>query len=91
MLVPGVAGQRAADQQVPGPAGRLAAVAGQGGGRPVEDPRPLGAVPAAAPLPRLVRAWTARASARLRQDLDRFTFLLGGDDGESLFGPGTAG
>ena len=23
----------------------------------------------------------------LRQDLDRFTFLLGGDDGESLFGP----
>jgi hypothetical protein len=27
---------------------------------------------------------------RLRQDLDRFTFLLGGDDGESLFGHGTA-
>jgi len=26
----------------------------------------------------------------LRQDLDRFTFLLGADDGESLFGPGTA-
>jgi len=26
----------------------------------------------------------------LRQDLDRFTFLLGGDDGEVLFGPGTA-
>ena len=26
----------------------------------------------------------------LRQDLDRFTFLLGGDDGESLFGQGTA-
>ena len=24
----------------------------------------------------------------LRQDQDRFTFLLGGDDGESLFGPG---
>ena len=24
---------------------------------------------------------------QLRQDLDRFTFLLGGDDGESLFGP----
>ena len=23
----------------------------------------------------------------LRQDLDRFTFLLGGDDGEALFGP----
>ena len=23
----------------------------------------------------------------LRQDLNRFTFLLGGDDGESLFGP----
>jgi hypothetical protein len=28
--------------------------------------------------------------SQLRQDLDRFTFLLGGDDGESLFGPGTA-
>ena len=26
----------------------------------------------------------------LRQDLDRFVFLLGGDDGESLFGPDTA-
>jgi hypothetical protein len=26
----------------------------------------------------------------LRQDLNRFTFLLGGDDGESLFGHGTA-
>jgi hypothetical protein len=24
----------------------------------------------------------------LRQDLNRFTVLLGGDDGESLFGPG---
>ncbi len=24
--------------------------------------------------------------SELRQDLDRFTFLLGGDDGESLFG-----
>jgi hypothetical protein len=29
--------------------------------------------------------------SQLRQDLDRFTFLLGADDGESLFGPGTAG
>ena len=28
--------------------------------------------------------------AQLRQDLNRFTFLLGGDDGESLFGHGTA-
>jgi len=28
--------------------------------------------------------------AQLRQDLDRFTFLLGGDDGESLFGHGAA-
>ena len=28
--------------------------------------------------------------SQLRQDLDRFTFLLGGDDGESLFGPGPA-
>jgi hypothetical protein len=27
----------------------------------------------------------------LRQDLDRFVFLLGGDDGEALFGPDTAG
>jgi hypothetical protein len=25
---------------------------------------------------------------QLRQDLDRFTFLLGGTDGEELFGPG---
>ena len=25
---------------------------------------------------------------QLRQDLDRFTFLLGGSDGEELFGPG---
>jgi hypothetical protein len=30
-------------------------------------------------------------TAQLRQDLDRFTFLLGGDDGESLFGPDAAG
>ena len=29
--------------------------------------------------------------AQLRGDLDRFTFLLGGDDGESLFGPDPAG
>ena len=29
--------------------------------------------------------------SELRQDLDRFTFLLGADDGESLSGPGTAG
>ena len=28
---------------------------------------------------------------QLRQDLGRFTFLLGGDDGESLFGPDPAG
>jgi len=28
--------------------------------------------------------------SQLRQDLDRFTFLLGGDDGESLFGPDPA-
>ena len=27
---------------------------------------------------------------QLRQDLDRFTFLLDGDDGESLFGPDPA-
>jgi hypothetical protein len=29
----------------------------------------------------------AYGTAQLRQDLDRFVFLLGGDDGESLFGP----
>jgi len=29
----------------------------------------------------------AYSTAQLRQDLNRFTFLLGGDDGESLFGP----
>jgi hypothetical protein len=29
----------------------------------------------------------AYGTAQLRQDLNRFTFLLGGDDGESLFGP----
>ena len=28
----------------------------------------------------------AYGPAQLRQDLDRFTFLLGGDDGEALFG-----
>ena len=33
----------------------------------------------------------AYGTAQLRQDLDRFVFLLGGDDGESLFGPGPAG
>ncbi len=33
----------------------------------------------------------AYGTARLRQDLHRFTFLLGGDDGESLFGPDPAG
>jgi hypothetical protein len=27
----------------------------------------------------------------LRQDLNRFTFLPGGDDGEALFGPDPAG
>ncbi len=33
----------------------------------------------------------AYGTAQLHQDLDRFTFLLGGDDGESLFGPDAAG
>ena len=28
--------------------------------------------------------------SELRQDLNRFTFLLGGDGGESLFGPDAA-
>ena len=30
-------------------------------------------------------------AGELRRDLDRFTFLLGGDDGEALFGPDPAG
>jgi hypothetical protein len=29
----------------------------------------------------------AYGTAQLRDDLDRFTFLLGGSDGEPLFGP----
>jgi hypothetical protein len=29
----------------------------------------------------------ARATPMLREDLERFAFLLGGSDGESLFGP----
>jgi hypothetical protein len=29
----------------------------------------------------------AYGTTQLREDLDRFTVLLGGDDGESLFGP----
>jgi hypothetical protein len=29
----------------------------------------------------------AHGTAQLRADLDRFAFLLGGSDGESLFGP----
>ena len=45
----------AADQQVAGPARRLAAAVGQRGGRPVEDAGPLGPLPAAAALPRLAR------------------------------------
>ncbi len=32
----------------------------------------------------------AYGTVQLRQDLDRFVFLLGGDDGESLFGPDPA-
>jgi hypothetical protein len=32
----------------------------------------------------------AYGTAQLRQDLDRFVFLLGGDDGEALFGHGAA-
>jgi len=33
----------------------------------------------------------AYGTAQLRQDLNRFVFLLGGDDGKSLFGPDAAG
>ena len=54
-LALGVRGQRAADQQVAGPARRLGAVFGQGGGRPVVDPGAFGAVSAAAALPCLAR------------------------------------
>src|SRR5215469_13705916 len=51
-----VAGERAADQQVPGPSRPGATLVGwQGGHCPVEDPRAPGAVAAAAPLPRLGR------------------------------------
>ena len=32
----------------------------------------------------------AYGTAQLHQDLNRFIFLLGGDDGESLFGHGPA-
>ena len=32
----------------------------------------------------------AYGAAQLRQDLNRFIFLLGGEDGESLFGHGPA-
>jgi len=35
--------------------------------------------------------FTGYGTAQLRRDLDRFTFLPGGDDGESLSGPGAAG
>jgi hypothetical protein len=31
----------------------------------------------------------AYGPGQLRQDLDRFTFLLGGSGGENLFGPGS--
>ncbi len=55
-LAPGVAGQRAADQQVPRPSWRGAVLAaGQRGDRPVIGPGALGPVAAAAPLPRLRR------------------------------------
>ena len=45
-----------------------------------------------APLWRVVRLGQftgnpAYGLAQLRQDLDRFAFLLGGSDGEPLFGP----
>ena len=36
-------------------------------------------------------AHPAYNASQLQEDLDRFTFLLGGDDGESLFGPDAAG
>jgi hypothetical protein len=33
----------------------------------------------------------AYGTTQLRQDLDRYVFLLGGDDGGSLFGPDVTG
>jgi hypothetical protein len=57
-------------------------------------------------LPARLRSWTknftdprfyaytghpADNPEQLRCDLDRFTFLLGGDDGEPLFQPGGSG
>ena len=63
-LAPAVRGERPPDQQVAGPSGRFGAVSGQGGGGPVEDPGPFGAVPAATPLPRLAGACAASTSAR---------------------------
>lgn len=42
----------------------------------------------ARPLPRRVRRPPAYGISHLRGDLDRFTFLFGGNDGEPLFGPG---
>ena len=50
------------------------------------------AIPAASAPPwKPSSATPAYNLGELRQDLNRFTFLLGGDDGESLFGHGTAG
>ena len=48
------------------------------------DPGRLGASPEA------FAGHPAHGTAQLRQDLDRFVFLLGGGDGESLFGPDRA-
>ena len=49
------------------------------------DPGRLGA------LPEEFAGHPACSVGKLRQDLDRFVFLLGGSDGEPLFGPDPAG
>ena len=60
---------------------------------PSSSPRPsssitrwLTADPSASPPSLGFIGHPAYGPAQLRQDLDRFTFLLGGDDGEELFG-----
>ena len=64
-----------------GRARRAAAVPGQVAGPRSRPPRRLLEEFAGHPAYNL---------GQLRQDLDRFTFLLGGDDGESLFGHSAA-
>jgi hypothetical protein len=57
-------------------------------GQPKSPPPAPGPLPA--PSPGTVRRPPAYGLAQLRDDLQRFVFLLGGSDGEALFGPDTA-